>query len=430
MGSAAAIVEDRLARRDRQVAALANAVLDWWDDGARRQADLIDRAASPDHVLRGLTLSVKANVDVEGARTTAASKALDNVAPAAADAPVVAKLRAAGAIFLAQTNMVEFAYGALGPNPHHGAPLSPLFPGERRVTGGSSSGAAVTVALGVVDAALGTDTSGSVRIPAACCGVASFKPTQGRYSAEGIIPLTPTFDTAGFLAPDITTCDRLDAAVTGRTVTADVPPLAGTRFLVPRGFLTAVACDNTMLSRFERALDELRRAGAAIADADMSYLVDVGDAARAGSMVAVEALSWHEALLAERAERYDPRVAPRIAAGASVPALTYFRARRQLEALADRYAADIGEAVAILTPTVPGVPPKLSELAEDARYLALNLRIMRLTEIANRINVPSLTVPIGDGAGAASILLTGQRGDDIRLLETGRAIEAVVREIK
>lgn len=429
MGNATASVRARLERREQKADALANAVLEWWDANALAQASALDQQSVGKRPLRGLIMSVKANVDVAGARTTAASRSLLDSEPAAGDAPLVAQLRAAGAIFLAQTNMVEFAYGALGPNPHFGTPFSPLFPGERRVTGGSSSGAAVTVALGIVDAAIGTDTSGSVRIPAACCNVAAFKPTQGRYSDEGIIPLTPSLDTAGFLAPDIATCEQLDAVVTGRNRTNVLSGLMGLRFVVPRGFIEAVGWDRQIAERFEAALRLLRQRGAVIDEADMAYLSEIGDVARAGSIVSVEAHVWHSTLLAEKSDRYDPRVAPRIAAGASVPAVTYVRARRQLDALARRYSVDLGDAVALLTPTIPGPPPRIEELEDEARYLALNLRILRLTEIANRINVPSLCMPIGDGAGAASIMLTGRNSDDVRLLQAGRAVEDVMKRL-
>ncbi|GAA4107236.1 amidase [Aminobacter aganoensis] len=430
MVSFTAIVLDRLRKRDNRIDALANAVLEWWDDEALRQAALLDQKGSAGKQLAGVTIGVKANIDVAGVQTNAGSRVLLESPPAIHDAPIVGQLRQAGAILLAQTNMVEFAYGALGTNPTFGTPLSPLFPGENRVSGGSSSGAAVTVALGIVDAAIGTDTAGSVRIPAACCGTVGFKPTQGRYSEVGIIPLAPTLDTAGFLATDVATVSRLDAAATKTIYHGTAPPrIDELYFVVPRGFIEAIRCDAAILEIFDAAIEALRQAGAQIDERDMSYLLDPGVAARAGSVASVEAYSWHSALLARNVREYDPRVAPRIAAGADASASAYFSARRSLSVFADRYAGDVAEAAAILTPTIPTRPPRLEDLSDDDQYSAESSRIISLTEFANCINVPSLSLPLGKGTGAASILITGLHGKDIRLLETGRAVEALINKM-
>ncbi|WP_196504122.1 amidase family protein [Aestuariivirga litoralis] len=409
-------VRARLALRETESDRLAHAVLHW-DDQAR------GASSGP---LAGLVMSIKANVDVEGWVTSAGSRVLRDEPVAALDAPLIASLRAAGAIFLAQTNMVEFAYGALGQNSNFGTPSTPVYPGEARLTGGSSSGAGVTVALGVVDAAVGTDTSGSVRIPAAWCGVAGFKPTQGRYSDKGIVPLALSLDTAGFLASSVVLCDRLDAAATGRMVEAALPSIKGLRFVVPRDFVEAHT-EPAVLSAFNAALAALVAQGAVVEDKNMAYLADAGRLAREGGIVAAESFVWHQHLLAQRAALYDPRVGPRIAAGENIRAHDYIRAREKLALLAEAYARDIDGYAALLMPTIPIEPPLISAIAEDERYLALNLQAMKFTEFANRINVPSISLPLRSPGRAIGLMANGLRGDDVRLLQVARALEACLK---
>ena len=175
----------------------------------------------PSLPLAGEVVVVKACFDVAGWTTHAGSAVLADAAPADVDAPLVAMLRSAGAIVLAQTNMTEFAYGALGLNSTYGDPTTPLRPGEQRVAGGSTSGGSVAVALGAADLALGSDTSGSIRIPAAFCGVAGFKPSQGRYPSGGMILLAASFDSPGFVAPTASYLRRVDTAIVERWSTAD-----------------------------------------------------------------------------------------------------------------------------------------------------------------------------------------------------------------
>lgn len=409
---------------------LAGAVLAWRREDALAEARRWDAAALAAEAtappLAGCALSVKACVDVAGWVTHAGSRVLADAAPAAADAPVVAALRDAGAVVLAQTNMTEFAYSGLGLNPHYGTPRSPVYAGGDRIAGGSSSGAAVTVAVGAVDAALGTDTSGSVRIPAAFCGVVGFKPSAGRYPIAGTIPLAPSFDVPGFIARSAAECDRLDAALTRRVHPAPRLSVRGARLLVPRGFL-AGRVDDVVATAVEATVRRLASLGARVEERDMAYLAEIGEASRDGGMVAAESYDWHEPLLARRAALYDPRVGPRIAAGARVRAVDYVRARRRLRDLALRYAADLEGADALLTPTVPLEPPALADLADDDRYLAVNGRVLYCTELANRVDVPSISLPVGGPECAVGLLLTGRRGEDAALLSLARAVETALR---
>lgn len=420
-------IRSRFAIRSTSGEALAHAVLNWSDDEALAEARALDRRAAnerPLPALAGLPISVKAIIDVAGWTTHAGSRVLEAEPPAQDDAPIIAALRREGAIILAQTNMVEFAYGALGQNGHFGTPRSPVYRWEDRLAGGSSSGAAVTAAVGLVDAAIGTDTSGSVRIPAAFCGIVGFKPTQGRYDSNGIVPLARSLDTPGLLARSIVICERIDVALRARVPeNPERDVLRGKRFAVPRQFVVAHS-DAGIIAAFDRALRILASAGAEIVDVEMEYLGDIGGVARRGGIIAAEAYLWHEALLAKHAALYDSRIGPRIAAGAKVRAIDYLRAQEDLRVLADAYSRSMASFAAVLTPACPIEPPLMSDIADDERYLDINALVIKFTEFANRINVPSLTLPIGGPNAAIGLLVNGHRGKDTTLLALGRHMEA------
>ena len=334
------------------------------DDAAVADVAHID----PTLPLAGEVLTVKACFDVAGWTTNAGSAVLADAPPAVADAPMVAALRSAGAIVLAQTNMTEFAYGALGLNSTYGSPRHQCVPARIAVSGGSTSGGAVAVALGVADLALGSDTSGSIRIPAAFCGVAGFKPSQGRYSAEGVIPLAASFDAPGLIASSMERLRRTDMAV-------DRPRSACRRRRVrsptfgsscPRDAIDAGMTDAVVLGRFDEWLGMLvgrrrhdRRERA------LPMLTEASIAAREGSMIAVEAYDWHRDLIAAEFDRYDQRVGPRIRHGATVLAADYVAASRRIGDCRRRYDEALHDADAIVTPTVAILPPRIAELDDD-----------------------------------------------------------------
>ena len=395
---------------------------------ARRDDEALVDAARVDASLplAGKVMAVKACFDVAGWTTHAGSAVLADAAPAETDAPMVAALRSQGAIVLAQTNMTEFAYGALGLNSTYGTPTTPLSLGERRVAGGSTSGGAVAVALGSADIALGSDTSGSIRIPAAFCGVAGFKPSQGRYPAGGMIPLAFSFDAPGLIASDAAHLRRLDMAVVAdpRRRSAEIF-MADVRLLVPLDAIHAGATDQVVLDAFQQWIEVLTQAGAQITYTDMPMLTAASLAARAGSVIAVEAYDWHRALIAERLDRYDGRVGPRILHGASVLAADYVAALRTIDECRRRYDAALDGADAILTPTVPILPPRIDDVQTMDAYLAMNTEVLRLTEFANRLDLPSVTVSaiLGDRE-PIGLMATGRRGDDAGLLDLSVALEA------
>ncbi|WP_175750432.1 amidase family protein [Burkholderia anthina] len=406
-----------LARRDEAAAAEARA----WDASLRGGT-----AAAP---LAGTVLTVKACFDCEGWVTHAGSRVLAEDPPASTDAAPVSALRRAGAVLIAQTAMTEFAYGALGVNHAYGTPTTPLDARRERVAGGSSSGAAVSVALGAADLALGSDTSGSARIPAALCGVTGFKPSRGRYATDGMQFLSPSFDVPGLLAATVDLCRRADAVLHGCDVQRPRPAtLRDLDFIVPEPFATD-DLDPDVGRAFDAWLSRLSAHGARIRRQRLDCVAEAGVVARAGGVIAAEAFMLHRARLATAADRYDPFVGRRIAAGEQVRAHDYVAALLRLAALADAYHTGLGDADAVLTPTVPMLPPRVADLADETVYLAQNTRAFRLTEFANRLNLPSISVP-GDlrHRQPIGLLITARRGGDARLLDVAALVERALTD--
>ncbi len=408
----------------RHAEAAAVAILERRDDEALSDAAAMDPSTS----LAGEVLAVKACFDVAGWTTHAGSAVLADAPPATADAPMVGALRSAGASLLAQTNMTEFAYGALGLNSTYGTPTTPLRPGEQRVSGGSTSGGAVAVALGLADIALGSDTSGSIRIPAAFCGVAGFKPSRGRYPSGGMIPLAASFDAPGLIASTAAHVRRIDTAlVDGGRGPSSPRSMGDLHMLIPRDAIDAGDTDPEVLERFEQWLRVLAAAGVKLTETDLPMLTEASLAAREGSVIAVEAYDWHRDLIADQIDRYDPRVGPRIQLGAGVLASEYVAALRKLGDCKRRYDAALEGADAILTPTVPVLPPRVADVQTMPAYLTMNTEVLRLTEIANRLDLPSVSLP-GDliDRQPIGLMLTGRRGGDAALLDLGELLEGCI----
>jgi aspartyl-tRNA(Asn)/glutamyl-tRNA(Gln) amidotransferase subunit A len=397
---------------------------------ARRDADALAEAAAVDPLLplAGDVLTAKACFDVAGWTTHAGSAVLADAPAAVLDAPMVRALRSAGAILLAQTNMTEFAYGALGLNSTYGTPTTPLRPDEHRVSGGSTSGGAVAVAVGVADVSLGSDTSGSIRIPAAFCGVAGFKPSQGRYPSGGMIPLAPSFDAPGLIAPTVAQLRRIDMALVDRDGRqAPARSIADLHLLVPIDTIAAGRTDPEVLDRFDQWLAALATAGARISEIELPMLTEAGIAAREGFVIAVEAYDWHRDLIATHLDRYDPRVGSRILHGATVLAADYVAALHRIDDCRRRYDAALGETDAVVTPTVPVLPPRVADLDSMDAYLSANTEVLRLTEFANRLDLPSVSLPgHPEDVQPIGLMVTGRRGGDAVLLDLAALIETCV----
>ncbi|WP_144141002.1 amidase family protein [Paraburkholderia sp. BCC1884] len=381
--------------------------------------------------LAGLTLAAKACFDVRGWVTDAASGVLAHEPSAAADAPVVAALRKAGASLVGHANMTEFAFGALGINTTTGTPRTPLDTCRERVAGGSTSGGAVAVAIGLADIALGTDTSGSVRIPAAFCGLTGFKPSKGVLSEKGCIPLSTSFDSPGFITRDVSTMQRVVEALQlyGQRMVSehkDVPRaqlLSGISFAVPGNFALQRS-DDAVARAFERAVEKLRQCGANIVERVFTDLTTPSRIAAESGIIVADAYAYHGKWIHERFAKYDPLVGPRILAGQDVSAHRYIEGKTALRSFAHTFDEEIADYDALLTPTVPIIPPRVDDIVEKDEYLRINALVFSLTELANRVDVPSIALPFGAlDAGPFGLMLTGRRRDDAHLLSISRRVE-------
>jgi aspartyl-tRNA(Asn)/glutamyl-tRNA(Gln) amidotransferase subunit A len=386
---------------------------------AARASDAARRAGYVPSPIAGLPISIKDLFDVRGQVTAAGSRVLASAPAATEDAEAVARLRAAGAILVGRTNMSEFAFSGLGVNPHYGTPRAPHD--ETRVAGGSTSGGAVSVAKGMAVATLGTDTGGSIRIPAAFCDLVGFKPTAHRVSLRGGVPLSRTLDSAGPLARSVACCATLDRILSGQSLDARPAQLTGLRLYVTRDFVMDGA-DAAVEQAFEASLARLSARGATIVRFDFPELRDLPTINAGGSFTAAEAWQWHRKLLSERGDAYDPRVAMRIRRGEKQSAADYIElidARARMMAVA---ADRLREADAWLMPTVAVVPPRVSDLQQDDAFFATNAMVLRNTSVLNFLDGCAVSLPTGQaGIGLA---VCGLHNADARVLQVSGAIEA------
>jgi aspartyl-tRNA(Asn)/glutamyl-tRNA(Gln) amidotransferase subunit A len=397
---------------------------------ARAQADAVDRQRAAGVTLppfAGVPIAIKDLFDLCGEVTTAGSRVLRNAPPAQRDAPAVALLRAAGFIVIGRTNMTEFAFSGLGLNPHYGTPLNVFDRAVGRIPGGSSSGAAVAVADDMAAASLGTDTGGSCRIPAALNGIVGLKPTAKRVSRVGAVPLSTTLDSVGPLAPTVECCALLDAVLTNTIVEAPEPfPVAGMRLLVP----TSVVCDdidNHVAACFERALDLLSRAGAAITRAPLAELARIPELNANGGFSAPEAYEWHRELLARHESDYDPRVSVRILKGREHSAADYLRLGKERVELCERLRKVTLNYDAAVMPTVPTIAPPLQSLAADREYFRMNGLMLRNPALGNFLDRCAISIPMHRrGDAPAGLMLMGEHLDDRRLLAVARGVEGLL----
>ena len=426
------LVEQALARIADPAGEGARAFLTVAAEAARAEADHADRlrkAGVRRSAVDGLPVSVKDLFDVAGEVTRAGSKILADAPPATADAPAVARLRAAGAILLGRTNMVEFAFGAVGINPHYGTPRNPWDRAAGRVPGGSSSGAAVAVADGMCVMGLGSDTRGSVRLPAALCGVAGFKPTARRVSRAGAFPLSTTLDSIGPLAGSIACCAAYDAVLAGEPDAFLAPlPARGLRLLVPR-CSALEELDRDVGGAFDAALAALSRAGAVIEERAVPAFDRQDEYFRNGGYAAAEAYAIHRRWLGRLGE-YDPRVSRRVVLGKDIAGWEYV----ELGRLRDAYIAEVGALMmafdAFLLPTSPCVAPSIAEAgASEEAYFRWNARILRNAGLVNFLDGCAATLPCNaPGAAPVGLMVSGTAMTDRRLLSVARAVEgALVR---
>jgi aspartyl-tRNA(Asn)/glutamyl-tRNA(Gln) amidotransferase subunit A len=343
--------------------------------------------------LAGMTVSIKDLFDVAGQVTKAGSTVLANADPAASDCPAVASLRAAGAVIAGRTNMVEFAFSGVGINPHYGTPANPADAKVERIPGGSSSGAAVSVATGAAHIGLGSDTGGSIRIPAALCGIVGFKCTARLVPTAGALPLSTSLDTVCALTRSVTNAVTVHEVLADRTVKLSGKPLANCRFAVIRTLMQD-GLDSTVANAFERALKLLRNAGARIEEIDLSEINELANINASGGLSAAESYAWHRHLIAKHQADYDPRVALRIMRGASMTACDYIDLVAARANWITRMQVRLQGFDAVLSPTVPMVaPPIASVLNDDTEFFRVNGLLLRNTSLVNMLDGCGISLP-------------------------------------
>ena len=396
-------------------------------------ADAIDArrmAGRPLPAFAGIPISIKDLFDVEGETTAAGSVVLVDRPPAVKDAPAVARLRAAGFLFIGRTNMTEFAYSGLGMNPHYGTPLNPYDRAVGRISGGSSSGAAVSVTDGMAVAGLGTDTGGSCRIPAALCGIVGFKPTAGRVPLDGVTPLSPTLDSVGSLGRTVACCAAMDAVAAGGAAVAELPEISPSALRI--GVLTNHVFEDVedeVAKGFEHSAAKLSAAGVDVRDIRIGSLDELPAINANGGFAAAEAFAWHRELLADFGSEYDPRVRVRIEKGGVQSAADYDELVRHRRRLIEDANAATGRLDAVIFPTVPVIAPRLTGLADDDEYARLNFLVLRNPGITNFLDRCAVSIPVHErGSAPVGMNVMGGAMQDRKLLAVAGSLEKLLAE--
>jgi aspartyl-tRNA(Asn)/glutamyl-tRNA(Gln) amidotransferase subunit A len=402
----------------------------------RRAADSRDRAYKAGiqgKPLLGLPISVKDLCDVIDEVTTAGSIVLKDAPPATEDAPIIRRLRSAGAIPFGRTNMTEFAFSGLGINPHYGAPRNPYDrrpDGSGRIPGGSSSGAAVSVTDNMAAAAIGSDTGGSIRIPAALCGLTGFKPTKRRVPTTGAYPLSQTLDSLGPLAPTVACCALLDAIFAGESPRTLAPkPISQLRLGVLQGYVLE-GLDAPVSTAFQSALTALSQAGARLEDLHFDELPNIPKANAKGSIPTYEGYAWHKDMLAAHGDQYDPIVRTRLSLATKMTPTDF----HDLLTARDRIIAAATSAFtgydAILLPTIACIAPRIAdcEASLDA-WLAANALILRNPSVFNFLDGCGLTLPIHRPSEApVGLMVMHLAGHDHDILNIGATLEPILKQ--
>lgn len=429
--TSARLVEEVLERASDPAGEGARVFTRVYRESARVQAAASDHlravgiVASP---LAGIPISIKDLFDVAGETTMAGSVVLKGEAPAARDAAIVRRLRAAGAVIVGKTNMTEFAYSGVGLNPHYGTPRNGWDRKAGRIPGGSSSGAAISVTDAMAVAAIGTDTGGSVRIPAALNGLTGFKPTQRRVPRDGAFPLSTSLDSIGPLANSLACCAIVDAVIAGEEPAAPAPiPLRGLRFALPKDYVVD-DLEPAVARCFESALRRLSDAGAHIVDLPFAALRELPSINAKGGFSAAESYARLRGFVANESARIDPRVLARIVRGAEISGPDYvdlLAARAALIARADEATAAFD---AVVMPTVGLTAPAIAALAADDEYARINLATLRNPSVVNFLDRCALTLPCHEpGDAPVGFGLMGEHLGDRRLISIGLACETALR---
>jgi aspartyl-tRNA(Asn)/glutamyl-tRNA(Gln) amidotransferase subunit A len=405
--------------------------------------DLLRSSGAAPSPYAGIPISIKDLFDIAGQVTRAGSTVLRNRPPATQDAASVARLRRAGFVVIGRTNMSEFAFSGLGLNPHYGTPRNPWERARGHIPGGSSSGAAISVADGMAHGALGTDTGGSCRIPAAFTGLVGYKPTARRVPQAGAIPLSTSLDSIGPIARSVACCATLDAVLAN-----DSPPdlddlsLSGMRFAVPRTFVLD-DMDKDVAAHFERSLARLSAAGARIEQIDVPEFAGIPTINVKGGFSAAESYTWHRGLIESGqphqpgarddphpngAAAYDPRVLTRIQRGATQTAADYIELLAARKTFIAAVETRIARFDALLFPTTPFIPPLIAALGNDEEFFRVNGLALRNPAVINLLDGCSISIPNHeDGEPPTGLMLSCRGGLDPQLFRCAAAAEHVVR---
>jgi aspartyl-tRNA(Asn)/glutamyl-tRNA(Gln) amidotransferase subunit A len=424
-------LEAALARIDDPEGEGARTCLTVYRDRAMAEAEAADARAKAGLSLGpmdGVIVSLKDLFDVAGDVTRAGSKVLAGEGKVAAkDAAAVRRLRAGGSIVVAKTNMSEFAFTGIGINPHFGTPGNPAD--RARAPGGSSSGAAVSVADDMCEIAIGSDTGGSVRIPSALCGVTGFKPSRQRVPTDGAFPLSYSLDSIGPLAKSVADCAKADQVLADAVMAGEAPwsleaaPLAGLRLGVAQG-LPLENLDDTVGRRFPEALGRLEKNGVRLSYEKLPQFDGMMQVLSRTSILVAEVYSIHRERLARRGGDIDPIVVGRVSKGADIIAADYVIALRERAALIREMDARLADIDALVMPTTPIVAPRVDELTDPKVFMARNAMLLRNTTIGNFFDLTAVSLPLPrDGGLPVGLMLMTRNGHDRRLLRIAAAIE-------
>ena len=390
--------------------------------------DALRRSGRPPSPYAGIPISLKDNIDQAGQVTRAGSRLLASEPAALVDAPVAARLRVAGLVVIGRTGMTELAFSGLGLNPHYGTPANPRSTEVRRIPGGSSAGAAISVATGMAAAAVGTDTGGSCRIPAAFCGLVGWKPTAGRVPRAGVFPLSSTLDCVGVLGRTADCCAALDGLMSGQGWRRDHAIVPGrARVAALQGYVLD-SLDEVVATAYGAALDRLRVAGVEIEEVEVPALSQVAELNAQGGLSSLELSRHLGPRLRGREHEVDPRVARRIALAAGRPASEHSRIVAARAELMAKVAPALDRFDAVLCPTTSIVAPRFDELEQDLDYDRLNLKVLRNPSIANMLDRCAITLPCDEpGQLPVGLTLMGRSGGDQDLLSLACALEPLIR---
>lgn len=394
---------------------------------AARASDLLRSAGLARSALEGIPISIKDLFDYKGDVTRGASALLKDAPAATETATLVARLLAAGAIIIGRTNMTEFAFSGLGINPHYGTPKAPWDRATGRIPGGSSSGAGVAVADQMSVASIGTDTGGSIRIPAAFCGVTGFKPTADRIPNKGVMPLSYSLDSSGPLAPSVACCAIVDAVLSQEPEpileTLDPSQL---RFLMPNNYVFGHA-DQTVLTHFHAAVDKLKAAGVQIDQVELPELDRLAYLNRLGGLVCPEAWFYHQDHIEKHESLYDPRVASRIIRGKEQSAAEYITLLKEREQWIAGMEKTLAAYDGLIMPTTPIIAPTIAELEDENAYFRANGMILRNPAIINFLNGCALSIPCHPKNSApVGFMVAAPAYHDAYLLNVGHTIESII----